>query len=300
MASGLPSLTSLRAFEAAARLRSFKMAADELAVTPTAVSHRIRVLEEFLERPMFVRKVRAVELTPDGQTLFAAVSSVFQTISVAIEQVRKPRRASVTLSATPAFAAKWLVPRLASFQASHPDIDLHIHASNTPVDLDAGTVDLAIRYGHGHYEGVTSALLLEDRFAPVASPALMEKIGKDAARWPLIHFDWHRSLPVDLTWRAWAKKSGRKVPVLTARIRYSEESHAIQAAVSGQGVALLSVVLAQEELRLGLLRVVSEPMLKGMSYHVLKSDRRSLSEAVATVENWLIRTAGPVATNAPQ
>src|ERR1700757_5041143 len=119
MALRLPSLTSLRAFETAARLRSFKKAAEELAVTATAISHRIRVLEEYLERPLFLRKVRAVELTPDGQTLFAAVSSSFQTIAVAIEQVRKPRRVSVTLSATPAFATKWLVPKLASFQAAH-------------------------------------------------------------------------------------------------------------------------------------------------------------------------------------
>ena len=103
----LPPLSALRAFEAAARLRSFKTAAEELFITPTAISHRIRVLEEYLERPLFVRKVRAVELTADGQTLWMAVSSGFQTIAVAIEQVRKPRRASVTLSATPAFAAKW-------------------------------------------------------------------------------------------------------------------------------------------------------------------------------------------------
>lgn len=115
MTTRLPSLSALRAFEAAARLNSFKKAAEELAVTATAISHRIRVLEEDLERPLFVRKVRAVELTPDGQTLLAAVSSGFQAIAMAIEQVRRPRRASVTLSATPAFATKWLVPRLATF-----------------------------------------------------------------------------------------------------------------------------------------------------------------------------------------
>lgn len=289
----LPPLSALRAFEAAARLRSFKTAAEELSVTPTAISHRIRVLEEYLERPLFVRKVRAVELTADGQTLWMAVSSGFQTIAVAIEQVRKPRRASVTLSATPAFAAKWLVPRVAAFQAAHPGIDLHIHASNLPVDLNAGTADLAIRYGQGQVpgQGITSRLLLEDHFAPVASPALSTTIHKDASRWPLIHFDWHRPLPVDLTWGAWAVKTGRQPQDLIAGIRYSEESHAIQAAVAGQGVALLSLLLVEEELRLGLLHTVAEPKLAGLAYYVLKSSRHPVPEAVAAVENWLVRVA---------
>jgi LysR family glycine cleavage system transcriptional activator len=291
MVMRLPSLSSLRAFEAAARLRSFKMAAEELAVTPTAISHRIHVLEEYLERPLFIRKVRAVELTPEGQTLLAAVSSGFQSIAAAIEQVRKPRRASVSLSTTPAFAAKWLVPKLASFQAEHPDIDLHVHASNMPVDLNAGTADLAIRYGNGPYKGVTATLLFEDNFAPVASPTLAAAIGKDAAQWPLIHFDWHRPPLRELTWSAWARETGRAPAELSAGIRYSDESHAIQAAVSGQGVAFLSLLLVEEELRMGLLRIVAEPRLPGMSYHVLKSGQRPMSTAVSLVEDWLIRIA---------
>ncbi|MDX5627130.1 MULTISPECIES: LysR substrate-binding domain-containing protein [unclassified Brenneria] len=291
MTTRLPSLSALRAFEAAARLNSFKKAAEELAVTATAISHRIRVLEEDLERPLFVRKVRAVELTPDGQTLLAAVSSGFQAIAMAIEQVRRPRRASVTLSATPAFATKWLVPRLAAFQTVYPDIDLHVHASNAPVDLNAGTADLAIRYGHGHYPGLTATLLLEDRFAPVASPTIRAAIRQEASQWPLIHFDWHRPLPMDLTWAAWMRASGHPPSDLSTGIRYSEESHAIQAAVASQGVALLSLVLVEEELRMGLLEIVAEPVLKGMSYHVLKPGRRSVSDAVLAVEDWLVRSA---------
>jgi LysR family glycine cleavage system transcriptional activator len=291
MPTRLPSLSALRAFESAARLRSFKMAADELAVTPTAISHRIRVLEEYVGCPLFVRKVRAVDLTPDAHRLLAAVGTGFQTIAAAIEQIRQPRRASVTLSTTPAFAAKWLVPKLASFQAEFPDIDLHIHASNAPVDLDAGAADLAIRYGTGRDADDTAAMLLADEFAPVASPARARKIRKDPSQWPLIRFDWHRPLPVKLTWEAWARKAGLDASVLPAGIRYSEESHAIQAAVSGQGVALLSLLLIEEELRLGLLRVVAGPRLAGMAYRLLKSDRRPLSAAAARVAAWLLRVA---------
>jgi LysR family glycine cleavage system transcriptional activator len=291
MTQRLPSLTSLRAFEAAARLRSFKKASEELAVTATAISHRIRVLEEYLEHPVFVRKVRAVELTPEGEALLSAVSSGFHTIATAIDQIRRPLRVSVTLSATPAFAAKWLVPRLGAFQAAHPDIDLHVHASNAPVDLNAGTANLAIRYGHGQYEGAIARLLLKDRFAPVASPALRKTIRKDASQWPLIHFDWHRRPPIELTWEAWARATGRKPSDVSTGIRYSEESHAIQAAVAGQGVALLSLLLVEEELRLGLLQVVAVPAIEGMSYHLLKPARQPVSDAVSTVENWLIQTA---------
>ncbi|MFD1840140.1 LysR substrate-binding domain-containing protein [Paracidovorax cattleyae] len=287
----LPPLSALRAFEAAARLRSFKKSAEELSVTPTAISHRIRVLEEDLGRSLFLRKVRAVELTAEGHALLAAVGGGFRMIAMAIEQLRQPHRPSVTLSTTPAFATKWLVPRLSAFQAAHPDIDLHVHASNAPVNLNAGIADLAIRYGHGRYPEATASLLREDRFAPVASPALRKTLRKDASRWPLIHFDWHRPLPVDLTWSAWARQAGHDPAGLAAGTRYSEESHAIQAAVAGQGVALLSLLLVEEELRMGLLNVVAEPVLEGMAYHVLTPTGRLVSDATSRVEGWLARVA---------
>ncbi len=283
----LPPLSALRAFEAAARLSSFKKAAEELAVTATAISHRIRVLEEYLGRPLFVRKVRAVELTPDGQILFSAVNASFQTIVMAIEKVLRPHRTAVTLSTTPAFAAKWLVPKLPAFQKAHPDIDLNVHASNLPVDLMTSAVDLAIRYGHGHYEGVIATPLLNDQFAAVASPALLDRISQNAGHWPLIHFEWHRPITVDLTWKEWARKSGYEPSALSTGTRYSEESHAIQATVAGQGVALLSLLLVEEELRMGLLKVVSELKLQGLSYHLLRPAHRPLSEAAKTVQDWL-------------
>lgn len=285
----LPSLTALRAFEAAARLNSFKKAAEELAVTATAISHRIRVLEEDLERPLFLRKVRAVELTADGLELFTAVHSGFDTISAAVERLRQPRRASVTLSTTPAFATKWLVPRLADFQVQHPDIDLHIHASDAPVDLHSGTVDLAIRYGNGPYDGISAMLLLENQFAPVASTRLEVANTLDISQWPLIHFNWHLPPRLEINWSTWLRACGHEEQEAASEIRYSDESHAIQAAVAGQGVAMLSLLLVEEELRLGLLKIVAKPTLNGMPYHLLKSRQHPQSEAVAVVENWLMQ-----------
>ncbi|MFT4249065.1 MAG: LysR substrate-binding domain-containing protein [Pseudomonas sp.] len=286
----LPPLSALRAFEAAARLRSFKRAAQELSVTPTAISHRIRVLEEYLGQPLFLRKVRAVEPNADGRALSSAVSAGLQDIAAAIERLRRPRRATVTLSATPAFATKWLVPRLGTFQHACPDIDLHVHASDEPVDLDAGTADLAVRYGQGPYPGAVT-ILLEDRFAAVASPALLATLPADALHWPLIHFDWHHPPAQELTWAAWAKASGRHPGELCADIRYSEESHAIQAAVAGQGVALLSLLLIEQELHLDLLRIVAGPILGGMRYHLLQPARRPSTDATRAVADWLTRNA---------
>jgi LysR family glycine cleavage system transcriptional activator len=287
----IPSLSALRAFEAAARRRSFKLAAEELAVTPTAISHGIRALEKDLNTLLFVRKTRAVEVTAEGLALLTAVREGFDSIAAGVELLDRRKRQAVRLSTTPAFAAKWLVPRLASLHAKHPTIDLHVHASYEPVDLHTGAVDVAIRYGLGRYEGVVSTLLMHDRFAPVASPALHIRHVKDISSHRRIHFDWQQPLPVDLTWSAWFKKAGLKQTARKSDVRYSEESHAIQAAVAGQGVALLSLVLVQDELQLGVLETLAGPTLDGLSYHLVRSAQRAHSDAVATVEKWLLTSA---------
>jgi LysR family glycine cleavage system transcriptional activator len=284
----IPSLSALRAFEAAARLRSFKLAAEELAVTATAVSHRIRGLEEQIGCRLFVRKTRAIDLTAEGRALYAAVRDGFDTIASGIERLRQRARPSVKLSTTPAFAAKWLVPRLAAFQAQYPQIDLHIHASNRPMDLHGGAIDIAIRYGQGRYENMQTTLLLKDRFAAVASPRLDIKTVEDLSRQRLIHFDWEQPLPVDLTWAAWARTA--RLPELDteAGIRYSDESHAIQAAVAGQGVALLSLVLVEQELKLGLLEAPLGPALDGLAYYIVRPPRAALDSPASVVAEWLI------------
>lgn len=291
MRTRIPSLSALRAFEVAARLKSFKLAAGELAVTATAISHRIRVLEEELACRLFLRKTRAVELTAEGRLLYSAVTEGFDAIGQGVERLQKKTRSSVTLSTTPAFAAKWLVPRLAAFQSEHPQIDLHVHASNQPVDLQSGSIHLAVRYGHGCYPGTTATLLLRDRFAPVASPKLRIRCAADTCQHPLIHFDWHRPLPAALTWAAWSQAAGLVQLDVHAGIRYSEESHAIQAAVAGQGVALLSLVLVQEELKLGLLESRIGPVLEGLAYHVVRPAQGRYSDSAAAVAAWLLKVA---------
>ncbi|AMC33587.1 LysR substrate-binding domain-containing protein [Janthinobacterium sp. B9-8] len=291
----LPSLSALRAFEAAARLKSFKLAAEALSVSPTAISHQIRALEDSLSCALFVRQTRKVDLSAEGELLYAATKEGFDCIAAGVERLRVRQRSTVTLSATPAFTAKWLVPRMAAFQAAHPEIDLHIHASNQQVDLHSGAVDLAIRYGQGSYHDLLATRLLQDHFAPVASKLLHIRQLSDLSLHPLIHFDWHSPPPMHLTWAGWLQNAGISDLDSTAGIRYSEESHAIQAALAGQGVALLSLELVKEEIAMGLLEVPLTPIVEGLAYHLVRSALKPAAAAVTIVEKWLIQAASKTA-----
>ncbi|OSI18667.1 LysR substrate-binding domain-containing protein [Neisseria dumasiana] len=282
------SLDALYAFEAAARTGSFKSAAAELNVTATAISHRIRLLEMQLGKPLFVRKVRAVSLTAEGRILFDAAAQGFAVITTALERICEPVRQVVSISVTPEFAGKWLVPKLAAFQTAFPNIDLHIHASYEPADLKSGAADLAVRYGNGHYPEVQSTPLFQECFAPVASPALLAKLPKNVRDWPLIHLDWHRDTHDVADWNKWADAAGVPHADVQSGIRYSDGSHAIQAAVAGQGVALLSVKLVREELDLRLLSVAAEPCLHDKFYWLCEPQRYADTSAVQQVKAWLL------------
>lgn len=283
----LPSLSALRSFEAAARLQSFKLAAEELSVSATSISHQVRALEEALELRLFLRKTRAVELTQEGRILLQATGNGFDAIAAGVDRLRREQRRSVTLSTTPSFAARWLVPRLASFNVSHPDIALNIQASNSPVDLAGGAADLAVRGGGGHFAGLHAQRLLQAGFAPVASPRLKLRKASDVARHPLIHFDWQRGLKSAMTWDKWAKAAGVALD-LSAGARFSEESHAVQAAIAGQGVVLTALPLVREEIGMGLLEAPVGPVLGGFDFYVVRPEGDEPREEVRAVEAWLL------------
>lgn len=290
MPKPLPSLDALHAFEAAARLQSFKLAATELHLTATAISHRIRKLEEDLGCALFTRHVRAVKLTQEGQQLLSAVQTGMSTIANAVANIRQPTRQVVTLSVTPELAAQWLVPRLSSFQTRFPHIDLHVHASYQLVDLQAGKADLAVRYGSGAYPGLGAAPLFQEHFGPVAAPALKAKLSPDPRQWPLIHMDWYHK-PLAHDWASWAEIAGLDPADMRNGLRYSDGSHAVQAAIAGHGVALLGLSLLTEELRLGLLETVADPVLAGQHFHVCHARVRPLSAAAQQVKAWLLDSA---------
>jgi len=287
----LPSLSALRAFEAAARQESFKRAAAELAVTPTAVSHQIRLLEESLGVALFQRQTRKVVLTAEGRELYPTLRQALDAMAAAVGAIkRRPQRRVATLSATVAFTAKILVPKAGHFRALSPGWDLRLHASDDPVDLAAGEADAAIRYGLGHYPGLTSVPLLTDHFAPICSPHLGLKRPSDLLRTTLIHFEWGPmatkiSVPA---WRAWKEKARLQALDAEAGITFNDENSAIQAAIAGQGVALLSLALIAAELESGALVRPFGPVLDGLRYDLVYPVGAETRAPVAALRQWVL------------
>lgn len=293
----LPPLGTLRAFEAAARHLSFKTAADELGVTPTAISHQLRLLEDSLGQRLFERQIRKVTLTPAGEALYPVLRDGLDSFAHAIERLRAgPQRRRLTLSATPAFVAKWLLPRLADWQVRHPGIDLHLHATEQPVDLGSGSVDAAIRYGRGNWPGLQSELLLPSPFAPVASPRLQLRKPADLKHQTLLHFDWRQRRRDTPTWKRWAEAAGLASLDVSGGLRFSDESHAIQAAIAGQGVALLGLPLVAAELASGALAQPFGPVLPGDGYHLVTPPERAGQPEIAALQSWL-RSAAETPTS---
>lgn len=281
-------LSGLRVFEAAARLGSFKAAAEELAVTPTAVSHQIRALEAQTGLALFDRHVRRVSLTEAGAQLYPVLRDGFDAFEAALARLTQQRtRMQVTISATNAFTVKWLVPRMADFRSKHPGIDLQLQASDDVVDLRSAAVDIAIRYGRGPYPGLVAQPLFTDRFAPVANPRLGVASPDDLAGVPLIRFNWKWSHPDNPTWERWFAVAQRSLPRQAGQLRFSDEGHAIQAAVAGHGVALVSQALIAEELEAGHLVQPFGPEIAGHTYHLAMPADRPPSAPVQAVAHWL-------------
>jgi LysR family transcriptional regulator, glycine cleavage system transcriptional activator len=295
----LPPLGALRAFEAAARHMSFKRAAAELAVTPTAISHQLRLLEESLGVRLFERHPRRLLLTVQGQALYPVLRDGLDAFARAIATLAaKPARRSLTVSATTAFAARWLVPRVASFSAANPDIDLRLHASDDPVDLGEGAIDVAIRYGRGDHPGLTAEPLLRDTFGVVCSPRLDVRSPADLRRHKLIHFEWRHPARHRPVWRRWLAEAGLPPSDTQAGLTFTDESHAIQAAIAGHGVALLSLVLIANELASGALVQPFGPRLAGQGYFLVYPDGDLRRDEIVALRSWIQRQlARPPATS---
>lgn len=293
----LPPLSSLRAFEAAAAHLSFQRAAGELAVTPTAISHQVRGLESALGQPLFRRLARRLELTPAGLRLFHAVREGFDTLQAGVSALRTRAAAdTVTLTTNTAFAARWVLPRMAAFRAACPGIELRLHASEAVADLVRGEADLAIRSGSGPWPGVTTAELMPERYAPVCSPLLGLKRVQDLPKHRLIHFDWQPQARAPALWTRWFEEAGLAAPkaratARTAGLSFSDESHAMLATLAGHGVGLLSLTLAAQELRSGALLQPFGPVLDTGSYFLATASGREREPAIRAVWQWVLAQA---------
>lgn len=241
MPDRLPPLTALRAFEAAARHMSFAKAAAELHVTPAALSFQIKSLEEHLGTPVFTRLNRAVELTEAGRTLAPGCSEAFNLLSEAWARTRRLQDAqALTVTAGPAFTAKWLAPRIFEFAKAHPEIELRFWATLRALDIRRESIDVAIRYGYGSDDGVYSEPLHVEWVCPAMTPALAaqydtpEKLARDA---PLIFDESIDFLRPRVGWEEWF--NAMKVPYTPRQgAHFSQADHAIDAALSGMGVVL--------------------------------------------------------------
>lgn len=295
MFANLP-LTALRTFESAARLLSFKAAAEELAVTPTAVSHQIRSLEGWLGVPLFERLPRSVRLTDCGQQLFGSLHGALLDVTQTLDQLRPQRSGGqLTLSTTPAFAALWLIPRLGRFYAAHPAISLRLDTRNTLVDLHQdASVDLVIRYGTTHYPSLHSQCLLDECFGVYGAPALVASLGRAVPT--LITIRWHNAQLYELGWKAWCQAAGEERLLETAAQReYEEEHYALQAAVAGQGLVLASSILVSESVANGLLVPYRpEISVEGAGYSTLCVPGRERHPPVKAFFDWLSRECGSI------
>jgi LysR family glycine cleavage system transcriptional activator len=289
----LPPLNAVRAFEAAARRASFRLAADELFVTPGAVSQQIRTLEDHLGVRLFERLPRAVRLTAPGQEFFTAVSRHLRGIAQAAERIQ-PHADVVQLTVVPTFASRWLIPRLSHFTDRNPDVQVRIDASPTLVDLLDSYFDLGIRYGSGVYPGLETRLLFMETAAPLSSPAYRAEHFEPEGSEP----DWgqirllHETPPSD-HWPAWLARAGVTDADAHGGLYFSHGLLVLSAAIEGQGVALQPLEFVARELASGALVEVDPRKIETGQGYYLVWPRRELRPAVERCRDWLLNEVDP-------
>lgn len=282
-ASRLPSLNGLRAFEVSARAGSFRLAAEEMGVTPGAVAQQVRALEADLGLMLFHREGRGLVLTEAGRGYAGHLRRAFDLIGEATRQLR-PEPARVTISVTPSFATRWLIPRLAAFTAAHPGIDLAVLASDRIANFQADGVDLAVRLGAPPFgPGLVADLLLPQELVAVAAPQALALGGLG-----LLH-DAHDLWPQFL---GLLPPSAR--PQAPKNLRFNQTALAIEAALAGQGMALAPRAFVAEDLAAGKLVPCFDVTLRsGADFHLVLPRKARRAAEVLQVRDWLRSQAGP-------
>jgi len=299
MAERLSSLTAMRAFEAAARHRSFKKAAGELHVTTAAVSQQVKLLELDLGVKLLRRQDGEWQLTEAGRAGIAELRQGFESLSQGLRKIRSSRgRRRLTVSVVPSFAATWLVSRLERFRASNPDIDLLLDASMEVADLARGDADMAVRYGAGDFPGLHCVRLVADEIFPVCSPRLVEgphplREPADLSHHTLLHSDWNAARGGWPDWPMWLRSAGVAALVDGERgPRFSQHSMALQAAVEAQGVALGTTSHVADDLAAGrLVWPFGHCLPTPFAYYVVSPPETAQEPAIAAFRDWLIAEA---------
>ncbi len=280
----LPPLHTLPAFEAAARLGSFLAAAEALHLTPSAISHRIKQLEEHLGQPLFERRHRAVVLTAAGRRYLAVVREALLRLDEASAVLRAPRRERLRISAAPALGSKWLVARVAEYQQGHPDLEFTLGTATGLGPLLNGEADIGLRYGEEEWPGLLAWKLFEERVFPVCSPTLAANLqtptdldGVRLLRHPL------------LSWSRWFAAAGLRRPEPASGPTYEDALLMLEAAVAGHGVALMAATLAQPYLDEGrLVRPFAEDC-PDRSFYIVAPPAVQEKPAIMDFIRWLLR-----------
>ena len=242
---------------------------------------------------LFIRKPRQLELTPQGRELQKVLESSFDNIGQVIERLSAlPARRAITLTTTPVVAVRWLLPWIYRLRESHPDIDLRIHASHEPVALDGLTADLAIRHGDGRWPGLAAEKLFDTTLIPACSPGLYRHAGKEISRYPLIHFRPQGIFISPMDWPGYQKLTGVADLNIDAGLAFSDENHAISAAVGGQGVMLMSRQLIEDELTEGRLVHPFGPELEDRAFFLVYPESRRQDPAIMAIRDWVMAVPG--------
>lgn len=292
MTDRLPPLTALRAFDAAARHMSFSKAADELNVTPAALSFQIKAIEDHFGGLLFRRLNRAVELTEAGRALAPGAADGFQTLAAAWRAAQRTQdNRTLTVTAGPAFTAKWLAPRLYAFAQSHPDIELRFSASLKIMDFGRDNIDVAIRFGYGPDPGVYSLPLAEEWVTPVMIPALAAQYPtaeslRDA---PLIMDDSTTFLDPPADWNTWFSAMGVAPPIIQGP-RFSQADHAVDAALAGVGVVLGRRALVIKDLAEGrLIAPYPTAIPTGARFRFICPEGAENRPQIAAFREWMLQ-----------
>lgn len=293
-------LNALRAFEASARHLSFARAAAELHVTPAAISHQVKNLEDYLATPLFRRMPRGLRLLESGRTLSAELHDIFGRLDKAVDEARAAdAHGALTISVAPMFAVKWLLPRLGSFDARHPEIDLRISSSLGLVDFQRDDFDAAVRLGRGQYPGLRSKLLFEEFVTPMCSPRLLDDgssqpAPQDLLTRVLLHDD---SMSFDAespTWSRWLKAAGVRTKGAMRGPRFSQPDHALQAAIDGAGIALGWCSLADRDLIAGRLVAPFDVRLPlGSAFYLVYPEAYAEMAKIVALKDWMLEELGP-------
>jgi len=289
----LPPLMALRTFEVVARHLSLIRAADELCVTPAAVSHQIRALESHLGIPLFRRVGRGIMLTDAGQAFLPGVRDGFERLGEAVNQLETLGEGGViTVSVAPSFAIKWLVPRLDRFQELHPAIDVRVAASNQLANFVNDDVDMAIRYGSGRYPDLEVERLLPESIFPVCSPDLLQRLSlrapQDLQQVTLLHDDSPDDDQSCPTWQMWLRAAGVSDAEWARGPRFTQSSLVLEAALHGKGVALAKATLAEADLSAGrLVRLFGDQTPVNFAYYIVGPKRKLRLAKVAAFIAWL-------------